>query len=390
MTDLHTVDLLGLIGRDTNLKRVASTNGGEYAGPCPFCGGRDRLRVQPEANGKGRWFCRQCTDGPDGGGHWLDAIDYVRRRDSLDYRQACDLLDIEGQRPQERPSPPRPTVPQTGQVAMFDQTAALAVVGECERALWDDAGAKARVWLAGRGITEETVRAWRLGYNPKRREVCGLVIPRGVVIPCFVGDAVQYIKVRRPAPPLPGPKYQQVKGGKGALFGLNHLTGKRVAVICEAELDAILLHQEAGDLVDVVALGSKGTRPALPWLAHLAGAARWLVALDRDADNAADWWGTFSGRVRRVRPLQGNDLTDFAQAGGDLRAWVIYHLEGRADTKPTPKVRPVLAVKADLVALLDQMREATGCDGAEAERLLWRWDVLNAEYSAAVAGALGL
>ena len=69
-------DLLGLIGADTRLKKVASTGGGEYAGPCPFCGGRDRFRVQPL---RGRWWCRGCSDGP----RWQDAIGYVRRRDRI-------------------------------------------------------------------------------------------------------------------------------------------------------------------------------------------------------------------------------------------------------------------------------------------------------------------
>jgi len=32
--------LLETIQHDTALKRHASTRGGEYCGPCPFCGGR--------------------------------------------------------------------------------------------------------------------------------------------------------------------------------------------------------------------------------------------------------------------------------------------------------------------------------------------------------------
>jgi hypothetical protein len=41
-------NLLALIGTDTTLRRVASTQRGEYAGPCPFCrAGEDRFRVQP-------------------------------------------------------------------------------------------------------------------------------------------------------------------------------------------------------------------------------------------------------------------------------------------------------------------------------------------------------
>jgi hypothetical protein len=40
-------DLLILATRDSQLKRVANTGGGEWAGACPFCGGVDRFRVQP-------------------------------------------------------------------------------------------------------------------------------------------------------------------------------------------------------------------------------------------------------------------------------------------------------------------------------------------------------
>ena len=54
----QSVDLLALVGADSRLVKVASTRGGEYAGPCPFCGGEDRFRVQPE---QGQWFCRQCS-----------------------------------------------------------------------------------------------------------------------------------------------------------------------------------------------------------------------------------------------------------------------------------------------------------------------------------------
>ena len=43
--DTSGVDLLSVIGSATTLKKVAATDGGEYAGPCPFCGGDDRFRV---------------------------------------------------------------------------------------------------------------------------------------------------------------------------------------------------------------------------------------------------------------------------------------------------------------------------------------------------------
>ena len=58
------VDLVSLLGRDTTLKYVATTDKGEWAGPCPVCGGRDRFRVWPNAD-KPHFWCRD-TDGGKG------------------------------------------------------------------------------------------------------------------------------------------------------------------------------------------------------------------------------------------------------------------------------------------------------------------------------------
>lgn len=59
--------------RDTQLRKIAVTHGGEWAGPCPFCGGKDRFHVQP---GENRWLCRGCT-----GGKWQNPVAYYIRRD---------------------------------------------------------------------------------------------------------------------------------------------------------------------------------------------------------------------------------------------------------------------------------------------------------------------
>ena len=81
--------------------------------------------------------------------------------------------------------------------------------------------------------------------------------------------------------------------------------------------------------MDVVAIGTKGAKIEPKGLAHLR-APRWLLALDADADEEADVWREYSGRVKRIRPLVGNDLTDMHNEGGDLRAWIEYHLESDA------------------------------------------------------------
>ena len=331
MADLAGVDILSLIEKDTSLKRTAGTKGGEWAGPCPFCGGTDRLRVWPNhPEGRGQWWCRQC-------GKQGDAIDYVRARDNVGYREACEALGVDPNGGQgtrmaqkkahvarrERIKPTLSPAPEADGPT-YDLGEALVAVEMCGRILWADPGARALEYLVGRGIQEDTAKTWGLGFNPEARKIGGLWIERGLVIPGWVGYIPWYLKIRKGSG---DPKYVQVKGSKPALYGLDMLVGRPVVIICEGELDAILLWQEAGDLVDVVALGSKGAQPAIPFLGRLIGASRWLVCLDNDAEAEAAKWGEWSARVRRIRPLQGNDVTDFHEGGGDLRRWVTYHLE---------------------------------------------------------------
>ena len=78
------MNLLDLI---PDLKRTATTNGGEYAGACYACGGRDRLRVWPNEGPTGRFWCRAC------GAHG-DGIQLLRDRDGLSYRDACATLGV--------------------------------------------------------------------------------------------------------------------------------------------------------------------------------------------------------------------------------------------------------------------------------------------------------
>ncbi len=59
-------------------KKIASTNGGEYAGVCPFCGGEDRFHVWPA---EGRYWCRKCEKKGD-------AIQYLRDKHGLSYQDA--------------------------------------------------------------------------------------------------------------------------------------------------------------------------------------------------------------------------------------------------------------------------------------------------------------
>jgi hypothetical protein len=78
------LNVISFVRQDVDSKFVASTNGGEYAGPCPVCGGKDRFRVWPREGAGGRFWCRQC--GKSG-----DLIEYLRWNRNMTFRDACRI-----------------------------------------------------------------------------------------------------------------------------------------------------------------------------------------------------------------------------------------------------------------------------------------------------------
>jgi DNA primase len=328
------VDLLELIERDTELRKEASTRGGEYAGPCPFCGGHDRLRVQPE---QGIWWCRSCSDGEQ----WQDAIAYIQKRDNSTFIEACRALEAGAGRSTSEPSVrPRSPAPPTDseEPSSTWRTVGLVFLGQCEDALWASGGEAARAYLHGRGLSDDTVRAWRLGFNGRdgwdSPSEWGLTSldnrkvwrPRGIVLPWFVDGDLWQLKVRRAEG---DPRYAAVRGGHPLIFGSHTLEGRQAAVLTEGEFDAMLVHQEAGDLVGTATLGSASKGLGDAALSCLLPVGRLLAAydMDKEGDSGAQRLAAMSARVRRVRVPVGKDVTELWQRGGRVRDWVEYELE---------------------------------------------------------------
>lgn len=245
-------DLLRLVEPDTALVRIANTYSGEYAGPCPFCGGTDRFHVQPIT---GWWFCRQCT--PRGG----DAIDYVQRREQLAFPEAIAYLvgyaagsSTRHMRvhPTTRPALPNWTQPAWQQVAQ-------TLVQEAEAALADDiAGAAARAYLADRGLRPETWQAWRLGFTlawqPVRREA----LPAITLPWCGADGLIQAVQYRYCGPGIARhDRCGQKAGGQRLLFGLPRLSDRATLIVTEGELNAISCWQTANTWADVLSIGSQ-------------------------------------------------------------------------------------------------------------------------------------
>ncbi len=314
-----------------SVRRVASTHGGEWAGPCPWCGGRDRFRIWPE---RGRYWCRGCERSGD-------AIQFLRDLEGLSFREACQRLgqDCAPSEAATRGKVTRPAVLSTAAPSPAWQEAGRHFVSACARKLWEPAGARALSWLKGRGLNDEAIRRAGLGYNPEDRfdppGAWGLPgdrkriwLPRGIIIPWEVAGKLWRINIRRPAG---DPRYIGPAGCGVALYRADTLRPGRPAVLLEGELDALTVAQQAGDLVAAVATGSTAGSRRVQWIARLALASAVLAAFDADeaGEKAAGWWREQLGaEARRWRPFW-EDANAMAQEGADVRGWIIAGLAGK-------------------------------------------------------------
>lgn len=358
MIDLESIktssDLLALAEQDSQLRKVANTGGGEWAGPCPFCGGVDRFRVQPNHQGGGLWMCRQCT-----GGKWQDVIAYKMQRDSLDFKAACQALGG-GDLPTTKTRAAPQEIPAYDAPSDDWQACALEAVKICADNLWKSTGEAALDYLRGRGLQDETIKYFGLGYSPGAK-FGSLFVPRGVLIPCQAGGEVWYLKIsllpgdpvkcekcgkqapaRKPCPTCGAVnKYRGVKGNRtGAIFNADYLEGAELALFCEGEIDAMTAWQELSwfdglcvvrDGISVVTLGAATNRLDLAtWGAYLLGIKCILVTYDPDqaGKKGAAYLLELTDRAHYCPLPEGvKDINDFTQAGGELWPWLKSNLD---------------------------------------------------------------
>lgn len=336
------------------VKKVASTNGGEWAGACPGCGGTDRFRIWPEQNHEkgGAYWCRGCEKAGD-------SIQFLRDFRGMDYRQACTELDRpvgEGSRipgpvtPRPKPSrkqrPARPASSPDGVDERLWRTKAEKLVGWAHDHLMKNE--KQLAWLEARGIHKRAAKDHLLGWNPgengrpavfRPRASWGLPpkmrngkrkrlwIPRGFVIPALSIDGrLMRVRIRRIDEDLSERFDQRYVVVEGSSMGAMVLGADRQAfVVVEAELDAVAVFASAGELAGAVAVGSSSTKPDSTADELLDSSQAVLVALDFDAAGAGawPWWQrTYRQAVRWPAPA-GKDPGEAFAAGVNLYDWVL-------------------------------------------------------------------
>ncbi|OPZ66674.1 MAG: DNA primase [Candidatus Aerophobetes bacterium ADurb.Bin490] len=330
--------IISLIESDGGtLKKAATTNGGEYCGACPFCGGKDRFRVWP---GTGRYWCRGCNKQGD-------EIDYLRERRGLSFQGACSFLGRDPGERKDKPAPATWTPKESKTPGELWQSKARAFLDVAIKNLWTPGGERLRQWLkAEKGLSDAIIKEAMLGYMPidnyESREAWGLEtalkengtekrlwIPAGLVIPLISQNNVIRLRIRRDAP-SDGKRYVYVSGSSPAPLIIGK--DKAAYIIVESELDAWLLAQEAGDLCGTVALGTATAKPDKQTHELLKNAALILISLDTDETgiNASwkFWPETYGGKVKRWPTIHGKDASEAKANDLDLRTWIIAGMFG--------------------------------------------------------------
>lgn len=361
------MNVLDLALQRVKLRKVATTNGGEWQGPCPACGGEDRFHVWPQQqDGKGGYWCRGCD-------RTGDNIQFLRDFDGLSFKEACmqlnmDMPDIRGhgeaikkQRPPQDNTAFQPNH-HTPPADLWREKAEKFVAWSRD-ALAKNAEIIAR--MAERGISAEAAATFRLGWNAgengkdiyRARKAWGLEevlkddgkpkalwIPRGLVIPHLVNGVVHRVRIRRPEGE---PRYYVLPGSSMGTMIIG--ADRRAFVIVESELDAMAVAM-AQDMAGSMAMGSVSAKPDAESFTVLQGSLQILNALDYDAagSHAMAWWTEQFSQCERWPVPKGKDPGDARRMGIDLDSWIKAGLPPALTIK-TGRVTPPVKKESETV-----------------------------------------
>jgi DNA primase len=264
------MNLYELISQNTSLRRVAATNGGEYAGPCPFCGGKDRFHVWPDSERPGFW-CRGC-------GKRGDAIQYLRERDGLTFHEAQAQVQLTSgalfeealattsvKKAKAKNVKPASPLSDDGSPSWEWQTEVKILCRLACRTLWSPEGNQALAYLHQRGLNDETIRKALLGYlsetTSETAQAWGFASdekrvwqPAGIIILWIIGKSIWGIRIRSIEQ---GDMYRyiQIRGSRNALYRAGSIGPDTPAVLND------ILHTGAiNPLVETKSLTRVGAR----------------------------------------------------------------------------------------------------------------------------------
>src|SRR4051812_12988761 len=147
------VDMVHLVSEKTDLRRVGS----RWSGLCPFHDERTpSFSVNPEEK---LYYCFGCGEGGD-------AFKFVQQTEGLEFQEAVELLaersGVRVEREEDDPKAEQRRRRRERLLSLLDRAA-----GFYSKYFHESAEARsAREYLGSRGLSEEVLREFRVGYSP--------------------------------------------------------------------------------------------------------------------------------------------------------------------------------------------------------------------------------
>ncbi len=379
----QTVDMAELVGAKTELKR----SGQQLMGLCPFHDERSpSFSVDPDRK---VFHCFGCGEGGD-------LFKFVQLTEGLNFRESVETLSdrygVQMELTEEDPQAAQRREKRDRLLELLERTAAFYV-----RNLWESPEADgARQYLAGRGLDEQLLREFRVGYAPSKWGKVLVASRQAGYSEAELSDAGLTVKNqkgnvydrfrRRITFPLcdsrgrvlgfgaravgadQQPKYLNSsenvifhKGRQvyGADLARSAAAKSGEVILCEGYTDVIALHQ-AGLRNTVGLMGTALTEGQVAELARMAP----VVTLALDADSAGQEAMVRAAKVAAGRKLElrvvplpaGSDPADIVQAEGAEKITAL--VQGSV---------PFVRFRVDRVLKLADLESAEGKDNAVAE-----------------------
>jgi DNA primase len=341
----EAVDFVELVSARTELRRVGAHS---YEGLCPFHDERSpSFAIEPERK---LYYCFGCQASGD-------VFTYVRETEGVDFRGAVELLadrcglvlELEAEDPGERERRDR----RERLLGLLARTGA-----HYERCLWESSEAAGpREYLSARGLSEEILRRFQVGYAPGRfdhvlsfahaagfsdQELLAVGLAREdpktgrlsdrfrgrIMFPLadlrgrVLGFGARATREDQRPKYLNSPEsdiYHKGRNLYGGQLARAHATRAGQVVVCEGYTDVLALHQAGVEH----AVGLMGTALTDEQLGELARMARTvLLALDADSSGEEAMLRAARGAAQRKLELRavplpaGSDPAELARTGG--------------------------------------------------------------------------
>ena len=235
-----------------------------------------------------------------GSGQSWDLIAFVMQFLSVDFLAACDYLL--GKADFSRPVPSQKRSTSVEKPSEAWQVATMQQIAKYENILWQSPRILDYLHQE-RGLTDTTIRNYRLGYNPAwdefrvDGELCK--VAPGIVIPWIASDTLYAVRIRTRTGKLAiaaeyddsylDNKYMSITGSRqtAGLFGADGFDAGKTVIITEGEFDAMLASQTSG--FHAITRGSAGDHRNISdiWLSKLSLADQIYGILDTDAAGQA-------------------------------------------------------------------------------------------------------